>query len=143
MMRFIYPVEVEQDEDGRFIVSFPDVAEAITDGATLIEALEEAQDALDEALAGRINRDESVPAPGKPRKGGSCVTPSAQMAAKAALYVAMHEMGITKKVELAKKLRVDEKEARRLLDPHHKTKLPRIEEAISALGKHLVVELQG
>ncbi len=142
-MRFIYPVTIEQDEDGRFVVSFPDIDEALTDGATLMEALGSAQDALDEALAGRINHGEEIPVPGKLERGGSCVTPSAQMAAKAALYVAMHELGITKKVELAQRLKVDEKEARRLLDPYHKTKLPRIEAAIAALGKHLVVELQG
>ncbi len=142
-MRFIYPVKVEQDEEGRFVVSFPDIEEAVTDGATLMEALEEAQDALDEALAGRINHGEPIPESSQPKKGASCVTPSAQMAAKSALYVAMRELGITKKVDLAQRLHVDEKEARRLLDPHHKTKLPRIEEAIVALGKHLVVELQG
>lgn len=141
-MRFIYPVDVEQDEDGRFVVSFPDIEEALTDGATLMEALEESQDALDEALAGRINHGEPIPEPSKPKKGASCVTPSAQMAAKAALYIATQELGITKKVELARRLEIDEKEARRLLDPHHKTKLPRIEAAIAALGKHLVMELQ-
>lgn len=142
-MRFIYPVNVEQDEDGRYVISFPDIEEAVTDGATLMEALTEAQDALDEALAGRINHRKPIPVPGKLKKGASCVTPSAQMAAKAALYVAMLELGITRKVDLALKLDIDEKEARRLLDPHHKTKLPRIEAAIVALGKHLVLELQG
>jgi len=38
--------------------------------------------------------------------------------AKAALYVAMQDAGITK-VQLAKRLGVDAKEVRRLLDPHY------------------------
>mgnify|MGYP001572259313 len=60
--------------------------------------------------------------------------------AKAALYVAMHEAGISK-TQLAKRLGVDEKEVRRLLDPHYGSKLPRIAQAISVLGRRLVVSL--
>ena len=33
-----------------------------------------------------------------------------------------------------------EKEVRRMLDPHHPTKLPRIDAAMRARGKKLVVE---
>ena len=61
--------------------------------------------------------------------------------AKAALYVAMREAGINK-VQLAKQLGVDEKEVRRLLDPHYGSKLPRIAEAIQLLGKRLVIGLE-
>ena len=60
--------------------------------------------------------------------------------AKVALYLAMREAGITN-MELAKKLGVDEKEVRRLLDPHYGSKLPRIAEAISLLGQRLVIDL--
>jgi antitoxin HicB len=54
----------------------------------------------------------------------------------------MRESGITK-VQLAKQLGVDEKEVRRLLDPHYGSKLPRIAEAIHLLGKRLVIGLDG
>jgi antitoxin HicB len=47
------------------------------------------------------------------------------MAAKAALYLAMREAGITN-AQLARKLGCGEKEVRRMLDPRHPTKLPRI-----------------
>lgn len=63
------------------------------------------------------------------------------MGAKAALYLAMNEAGISK-MELARRLQVDEKEVRRLLDPHHPPKLPRMEEALHLLGKRLVLSLQ-
>ena len=46
------------------------------------------------------------------------------------------------KVELAKRLQCDEKEVRRLLDPRHPSKLPRIEAALEAVGRQLVVGLQ-
>jgi antitoxin HicB len=65
----------------------------------------------------------------------------APMAAKAALYLAMREVGITN-VQLARKLRCDEKEVRRMLDPRHPTKLPRIEEALDVFGKRLVVSVE-
>jgi antitoxin HicB len=53
----------------------------------------------------------------------------------------MHEAGITK-VQLARKLGIDEKEVRRLLDPHYGSKLPRIAQAINALGHRLVIGLE-
>ena len=63
------------------------------------------------------------------------------MAAKAALYLAMREAGMTN-VQLSRKLGCDEKEVRRMLDPRHPTKLPRIKEALDVLGKRLVVGVE-
>ena len=68
------------------------------------------------------------------------VTLPGSMAAKASLYLAMLDAGITK-AQLAKRLGVD-KEVRRMLNPRHPTKLPRIERALAALGKRLVVTLE-
>ena len=65
----------------------------------------------------------------------------AQTAAKAALYIALQNAQLTK-AELAKRLRCDEKEVRRLLDPRHPSKLPRIEAALAAVGHRLIVGLQ-
>ena len=45
------------------------------------------------------------------------------------------------KLQLARRLGVDEKEVRRLPGPHHGSRLPRIAEAVQALGKRLVVGL--
>jgi hypothetical protein len=55
--------------------------------------------------------------------------------------LAMKEAAISK-AALARTLQVDEKEVLRLLDPHHPSKLPRMEEARRALGKRLVLSLQ-
>jgi antitoxin HicB len=63
------------------------------------------------------------------------------MAAKAALYLAMGEAGMTN-VQLARKLGCDEKEVRRMLDPRHPTKLSRIKEALDVFGKSLVVSVK-
>lgn len=54
---------------------------------------------------------------------------------------ALKQAGISKQ-QLARRLGIDEKEVRRLLDPHYGSKLPRIAQAISALGQRLVIGLE-
>jgi antitoxin HicB len=56
------------------------------------------------------------------------------------LYLALKETGISKS-ELAARLECDEKEVRRLLDPRHPSKLPRIQKALAVLGKGLSIRL--
>jgi antitoxin HicB len=82
--------------------------------------------------------EESIPEPSKSRRGELSISVPALMAAKAAIYLAMKEAKISK-TELAKRLKCDEKEIRRLLNPRHKSKIERIEAALKALGKHLIV----
>ena len=69
------------------------------------------------------------------------VSPPAETVAKAALYVAMREAGVNK-LQLAQRLGIYEKQVRRLLDPHHGSKLPRIAQAVQALGRRLVIGLE-
>jgi antitoxin HicB len=111
-----FPVTLTPDEiDGGFVVTFEDIPEAITQGETLPEALAQAADALEEAIAGRIRRGDPIPQPSSPN-GRPRVAVPAQTAAKAALYLALRETGISKS-ELAARLDCDEKEVRRLLNP--------------------------
>jgi len=88
-----------------------------------------------------MHGDLTLPAPSKKRKGEHVVSPPAETMVKAALYVAMKDAGISK-VQLAKRLGVDEKEVRRLLDPQYGSKLPRIAQAVEALGRRLVIGLK-
>jgi len=135
MFKFTYPVALTPDEeDGGLIISFRDLPEAITQGETIQEALLEATDCLDEAISGRIDDGMDIPAPSKQNKGEYTVSVPLETAMKTALYLAIKDAGITK-VELAKRINVNEKEARRMLDPHHGTKLPSLEKALIALGK--------
>lgn len=137
-MRYIYPVELVRDEDGRVVVSFPDVPEALTDGADETEALREASDALAAALAAYVHNDKSIPTPSAAR-GCKLVAVPAHAAAKLALYQAMRKQGISK-VELARRLGVTEAVARRLVDPDHASRMERVEAALEALGVDLIVE---
>jgi antitoxin HicB len=139
MQNFIYPATLTPEtQDGGFVVTFPDVPEAITQGDDVAEALQQAADCLDEAMAGRIRRNESIPAASPVGSEQYAIPLPAQMAAKAALYLAIRQANITK-VELAERLHCDEKEVRRLLDPRHASKLSRLESALAALGQHLVI----
>jgi len=45
-----YIVVLEKDEDGRFVVTCPDLQGVVTDGATEKEALENAHDAIEAIL---------------------------------------------------------------------------------------------
>jgi antitoxin HicB len=139
MQNFIYPATLTPDtQDGGFVVTFPDVPEAITQGDGVAEALQQAADCLEEAIAGRIRRNESIPAASPVGPKQHAIPLPAQTAAKAALYLAIRQANITK-VELAERLHCDEKEVRRLLDPRHASKLSRLESALAALGQHLVI----
>ena len=141
MERFEYVVKLTPAEEGGFVVTCRDLPQLITQGEDVADALTEAADAMDEVFAAYMQAGLTFPAPTKAKRGEHLVSPPAETVAKAALYVAMHEAGITK-VQLAKKLGVDEKEVRRLLDPHYGSKLPRIAQAINVLGHRLVIGLE-
>ena len=141
MFQFTYPAKIEKDELGFFLVTFPDIPFAATDGVTMAEALKEARDCLEEAIAVSIADNLDFPPPSPVRKGQYPIRLTARMSAKAALYITVQETGISKS-ELARRLGVDEKEIRRMLSPRHQTKLPRIEQALAVLGYQLSVSVQ-
>jgi len=139
---FVYPARFERgDKSGVLVITFRDVPEAITQGKGEKDAIWQATDCLEEAIAGRIADGREIPKASRAARGERLIPIPAPMAAKAALYLAMREAGITN-VQLARKLGCDEKEVRRMLDPRHPTKLPRIKEALEVFGKRLVVSVE-
>lgn len=138
-MRFVYAAALVQESD-EVVVSFRDLPECLTSGADESDALEEAQDALEEAIAGRIDDDEPIPVPSDPQPGEYLVVVPADMAAKAALTLAFRESGLTR-IAFAELLRRDEKTVRRMLDPRHGTSASRINKALLRLGREIVVEV--
>ena len=141
MERFEYPVLLKAAKEGGFIVTCRDLPPLITQGENKADALAQAADAMDEVFATYMLEGLTFPVPSKTRRGEYSIAPPAGTMAKAALYMAMSEAGITK-VQLARQLGIDEKEVRRLLDPHYASKLPRIAQAIRLLGKRLVIGLE-
>lgn len=124
-----------------FHVRFPDFPEALTGGDDLEDTFLEAADCLAEAIAGRITRGEDIPPPSKPRRGQHLIGVPLYLAAKLALYLAVREQRIPN-TELARRLRVSETVVRRMLSPKHDTKPEKIQAALLALGKRIVVSFE-
>jgi antitoxin HicB len=129
----VFTVNLTPDPDGGFVVTCADLPEVITQGDTRQEALDNAADALSEAVAGRMRRSEDVP--GSAFDGELVALPE-DIGPKLILYLAMREAGISK-VELARRIGCDEKQIRRLLDPAYATNIKTIGEALRAMGKRL------
>lgn len=132
-----YPVNVEKDSDGQFLITFPDFPEAATGGETLAEALAEANDCVEEALAIRIVQGEDIPLPSAP-SGLPVAFPGPVMEAKTVLYAALRMDGPSKS-DLAIALGISEREVGRMLDPKQATPIDRLEEALFYCGWHLMV----
>ena len=118
----------------------PTSTRAFTDGDTLAEAVAEAADCLEEALAGRIARREDIPTP-SPAKGRPAAVPGAVLAAKTALYEALREERLSNS-GFAAAMGIQESEVRRMLDPRHTTKIGRLEKALARFKKRLVVTVE-
>lgn len=137
MQQFTYPVVLTPDkDDGGFVVTCRDVPEVVTQGESVEDAIGEAEGALEAAIEMRIEDGLEIPVPSAKKRGEHLVSLPVGTAMKAALYLAMDEQGITK-AELARRMQLDEKEARRMLDPKHATKVPTLERALHALGKRV------
>ena len=141
MRIYQYPAVFTPSDEGGFVITFPDVPEAITQGETVEQCINEASDALEESIIGRINTRKEVPAPSAQQSGQYLIPVPAQTALKAALYeeVRLREWS---NVQLASEIGIDEKEVRRLLNPHHSSKLPRIEEILERVGKRVVIQIE-
>ena len=116
------------------MVTFRDLPEAVTQGDSLEESLAQASDCLAEAIAARIDDNREMPKTSEIHSHEHRIAVPLHIALKAALYEAIEESGPLN-TQLGAKSGKDEKEIRRILDPHHGTKLPTLETALKALGK--------
>ncbi len=64
-MKFVYPASFSRTGPDEIVVSFRDFPECLTSGTNLREAISAAIDALEEAIAGRIDDSEEIPAPSR------------------------------------------------------------------------------
>jgi antitoxin HicB len=135
---FAYPAVFSRDEDGRWLVGFPDFPSAHTDGADTNEAMEEAIDGLGSTIAFAMADKLDVPKPARLKRGQKFVPVPLWIVAKLALHWAIRELGVSQS-ELARRLGVRETVVRRMLDPDHDTRPEKIQAALEALGKRVVM----
>jgi len=61
-MKYVYPAIFKKDTDG-IIVTFPDLPDTFTDGDTMEEAFENAEDVLNLMLWGKEENKKEIPPP--------------------------------------------------------------------------------
>ena len=59
--RLAWPVDLQRQQDGAILVSFPDIPEALTEGATETDALAQARDCLIAAIGGYVGDRAPLP----------------------------------------------------------------------------------
>ena len=141
-MKYAYPCDMTPDvEEGYgFVVTFPDVPEAITGADTWDESLFLAEDALIAALTFYVNGREDLPIPSAPSDGQVLITVPPLQAAKLDLYSAMRERGVSKS-DLADMLGVSESEVVDLIDLDFDSTESQVEVAMKAVKSMKAAEL--
>jgi antitoxin HicB len=126
-------------KDGKFIlVTFPDIPEAITQGDNRAHALEMAKEALESAMDFYFEDRRQVPMPSKPKPGQAVVELSPSVAAKVLLLNEMLRQKV-RPAELARRIGTTPQEVSRLTNLRHASKIDRVDAALRALGKRLIV----
>ena len=139
-MAFGYRYEMQEQENGWWMVRFPGVPEALTEGTTRDEAISNALDCLIAALEGYMKVGAPIPRKGAAHIGKSYINLPSLVTAKLAVYETMRKLGWSK-VKLAGELGMSENSVRRLLNLGHNSHLWIVDEALSKMNAELLIEL--
>jgi antitoxin HicB len=136
-----FPAKFEPDpDDGGFVVTFRDIPEATTQGDDEADATAMAEDVLISSIEYYLDKKRPIPAPSPLQPGEKLIAIPAIAAAKVLL---LNEM-LTQKIgpsELARRMGTIPQNVNRLIDVRHTSKLESVEQAFSAMGKHLELSL--
>ena len=140
MGKMNYPVELRADDNGTVLATFPDVPGAITFGEDDARALANAVDALESIVAALIADRRDIPLP-SPARGRKTVSPSLLGSLKISIYRAMRERG-WRKADLARAMGLNPRQIDRLLDLRHSSTVAQLEQALTACGNRVEVDLR-
>lgn len=136
-----YPVKLDMDDNDTFMVTAPDFPEVTTFGGDQIEALKNAQRAIEEAIAARISEGDDIPHPlSEIGKKGAFVEIPVLVYLKAALYMISRDKGISR-AEIARRMKVHREQVDRLFRLDHNSRLDQIEAAFKAIDVPLRIEV--
>ena len=135
-----YPATFTADEGG-FVVTVPDVPEAITEGDSEDEARQMAVEALVMALDGYISEGKTIPLPSAPRVDQHLIVLPTLVGLKIELYRLMRDQNVSK-AELARRLNTVQATSTRLLDLFHNSRLDTLDRAFDAVGARLDISLR-
>jgi antitoxin HicB len=133
-----YAIRIRKDSNGTYMVSVPDLAEALTFGETIAEAKRQAIDAIETAMMARIADREIIPLPKV--RGKTHVDLRPATAAKVALWNAMVRQGLGK-AALARKLNWHLPQVDRALDVRHESTMTTLTDALRATGNALAISV--
>jgi antitoxin HicB len=132
-----YPFKVKPD--GKFfLVTFPDIPEAITQGESMEQMFAVVQDALETALEFYFEGSRAVPEPSPIKRGGHFVELPPSLSAKVLLLNEMIHQHV-RPAELARRLGTTPQAVNRLTNLRHASKIDGIAGAMKALGKTLEI----
>ena len=134
-----YPARIARDGDG-FMVSFPDIPEALTGAPSRDEAITMAADALTTAMDFYFEDRRPVPSPSAPKRGQVMIDLPPSVGAKVLLLNEMLAQG-TRPSDLARLMNIRPQEVNRLTTLRHPTKIDTVADALKALGKRLELSL--
>jgi antitoxin HicB len=139
-MAFGYRYRLERQENGWWLVRFPGIPEALTEGKTEKEARDSALDCVLAALEGYMKAGQPLPRQGASHSGPDRAILPSLVTAKLAVYETMRERGWSK-LKLAKELGMPENSVRRLLDLRHSSQMWVIDEALKKMNAELSIDL--
>jgi antitoxin HicB len=139
-MAFGYQYTLERQENGWWLVRFPGIPEALTEGETKEEARANALDCVITALAGYMKAGKPLPREGAGHSGPERTVLPSLVTAKLAVYETMRARKWSK-IKLAKELGMPENSIRRLLDLHHSSHMWIIDEALAKMNAELSIDL--
>lgn len=136
---FSYPARLARDGNG-YLVTFPDIPEAVTGADNRAEAIELAADALTTAMDFYFEDRRPVPMPTPLKRGQIAIELPASVSAKVLLLNEMIAQG-KRPAELARLMNARPQEVTRLIDLHHPTKIDTIAQALRVMGKRLELRI--
>jgi len=139
-MKIEYPAIIKPQEPDGYLVTFPDIEEAFTEGDTLEEALFNAAEVLSLVLESRLDDREEIPEPGK-KNGRNVHMIAPDVKIQAALLVRKNRKNKSL-AELARMLGTSWPSVQRLENPHHSPTLKMLDRTAAALGKKLVLSFE-
>ena len=139
-MAFGYRYTLERQKNGRWLVRFPGIPEARTEGETDAEARAKAAVRVIAALDRYMKAGLPLPHKGAARNGPNRVALPSLVTAKLAVYQRLRERKWSK-LKLAKALGMPENTVRRLLDLRHNSQMWIIDEALKTMDAELAIDL--
>jgi antitoxin HicB len=139
-MAFGYRYTLEREENGWWLIRFPNLPEALTEGETEEEARASAVDCVIAALEGYMKAGKPLPREGAGHSGPDRAVLPSLVTAKLAVYETMRARGWSK-VRLANELGMPENSVRRLLDLRHSSHMWVIDAALAKMNAELSIDL--